>query len=50
MSSTHFARATRLLAAVPILFAFVYSSCGQGTGFSFSVQVAGLHLAGSTCR
>ncbi len=50
MSSTHFGRLARALAAVPILFAFVYASCGQGSGFSFAVDVAGLHLAGSTCR
>jgi hypothetical protein len=50
MSPTKFAAVGRLLAAVPILFAVVYSSCGQGTGFTLSVQVGGFHLAASTCR
>jgi hypothetical protein len=50
MSSTHFGRLARALAALPILFAFAYSPCAQGAGFSFAVHVGGLHLAGSTCR
>ncbi len=44
------ARVARGLAAVPVLFALLYATCPQGGGFSFTMQVGGLHLAGSTCR
>ena len=50
MIPTHLSRAARALAALPILFAFVYTTCPQGTGFSLSMQLGGLHVAASTCR
>jgi hypothetical protein len=50
MIPTHLSRALRALAALPILFAFVYTTCPQGPGFSVSMQVGGLHLAASTCH